>query len=126
MKVSKLFTLDIEVVEGLKSSENASHLVNQLLLDHLAIQSKDKEVERIKKKKQLASKIKQINKEIRVFDQLKVLGVDEKCLNWLNNGNYPNVHSLTWREYCRGRGINVNFNSMMEIIKKNEWVLDRR
>jgi len=126
MKVSKLFTLDIEVVEALKMSENASHLVNQLLLDHLSIQSKDKDIERLNKKKQLASKIKEINKEIRVFDQLKALGVDQKALNWLNNGNYPNVHSLTWREYCRGRGINVNFSAMIEIIKKNEWVLNKR
>lgn len=125
MKTSKLFTLDVDVAERLKQESNASNLVNRLLTEHFSIKNRDKRVEKQLRIKQLKTKMKQINQELKVEDALKELKVDDKCIAWIR-GNYPNIHPIMWRDYCRSRGLDLNLSKIIEIIKKNEWVLDRQ
>lgn len=123
MKVSRLFTIDVDVAERLSSIPNASKLVNDLLSEHLLVRNSDPLKEEQLKKKQLQSKMKQINGKINARKRIDALGIDQKCLNWLK-GNYPHVQKDDWERYVRSRGKKISLDLVLEILKKNEWLLD--
>lgn len=123
MKVSRIFTLDVDVVEALRG-QNASALVNTLLKEHLAVKKSDPITEDEQKKKILKAKMREINMKLRVRKALQAQKCDKKMLNWVK-GNLPEPSPHLFQRYCSGRGLGrSDLGAIMAIIKKNEWILE--
>lgn len=122
MKIARLFTLDHDVAEALSRLENQSKFVNDCLMEQLSIQNSDKLQQEENEKKLLSAKIKQVKAKINVRKSLSALQIDQKALNWMR-GNYPNVNREDWARYCRSRGRTSPLDKVIEILKKNEWLL---
>lgn len=83
MKTSKLLSLDEEIVQRLRQEENASELVNMLLLKHYKFAESDKELseeEIIAKINDLTKRIKAY-KDARDYDKARELENEERTLD---------------------------------------------
>lgn len=104
MKVSRLFTIDVEIVEILAKHSNKSGLVNQLLKDYFEISSSKKGI--LEQKRaifgQYKHKIKEIRKEIKVFSEFSKLEIDSYGMRWLK-GQKEEPSIIAIREYIKGR-----------------------
>jgi len=128
MKVSRLFTIDVEIAEKLRNIDNASSLVNQLLRDHLEVRAGNNNI--ADQKKAIASNLKKkmfkIRKEIKIFDQLEAIGFDNFCIKFCQLHDNPDV--LLISKYIRGRNLNIkteDFKKGYDLIKKNEHLFEK-
>ncbi len=115
MKVTKTFTLDLEIIEKLKQEDNASELVNNLLTNYfnisdnkeLSLEEKLKEVEELEnaviqeqeiKRKKLEEDIQQLKQKEKEMKELQLKKIQEnvelietekelanKFLNYISN-----------------------------------------
>jgi len=126
MKISRLFTIDVEMAEELSKSENQSSLINELLKDYFSISRKNKS--ELEQKQQILSKskakMKEIKREVAILKKLNDLNVDEHTIKWLlihieDEEFYENVD---YGPYKRERNLKIPFKDILtarEVIKKH-------
>lgn len=123
MKVSRLFTIDVEIAEKLKEFPNQSKYVNDLLNENLQnshkntsiLQQKEANLSNFKKK------MAQIRREIKIFSKFEELGLDNYCIRWIKGQETePSIWSA--REYIRSRGLEIQTEKLIsayKLIKEN-------
>jgi hypothetical protein len=123
MKVSRLFTIDVEIAEKLKQTPNQSGFVNDLLKEHFSISSKKSGIVEQKQAifSNLKKKMRDMRKEIKVFSEFEAIGLDHFALRWIKGqSEEPSIFSI--REYIRGRELEVkteDFLKAFRLIKNN-------
>lgn len=129
MKVSRLFTIDYEIAEKLKTFSNQSHYVNELLKENLSISSKKSGVIEQKQANliNLKSKMREIRKEIKVFSAFEELKLDNFAIRWLK-GHMQEPSHWEMREYIKSRNLEIkteDFLNAWNLIKHNEHIFEK-
>ena len=123
MKVSKLFTIDVEIAERLKSSGNSSALINKLLKEYYEIRSDKHGIFEEKRAifEDLKKKMRQTRKEYTIISTLEAFKLDRFSIRWLKaQDQEPSILSI--REYVRGRELNAqseNFLKAWRLLKEH-------
>jgi hypothetical protein len=107
MKVSRLFTIDVELAEKLKQSGNQSSIINNLLKEHFSTSSKKSGI--IEQKQAIFSnmkkKMRDLRKEIKIFADFEKLSIDNFGVRWLKGQeSEPSIFAI--KSYTRGRELN--------------------
>lgn len=107
MKVSRLFTIDVELAEKLKQSGNQSSIINNLLKEHFSTSSKKCGV--IEQKQAIFSnmkkKMRDLRKEVKILTDFEKLSIDNFGVRWLKGQETePSIFSI--KAYTRGRELN--------------------
>lgn len=114
MKVSRLFTIDVDIAERLQGVGNSSALVNELLRENLAVRCGNNRA--LDQKKAIASNLKkkmqQVSKEIKIFDQLEALKFDNFCIRWCLL--HENPDPLLMMNYIKSRDLNIRLEKFKE------------
>jgi hypothetical protein len=118
MKINKNFTLDLDLVEKLNKIDNSSKLINNLLTDYFSCSSGNNDIFEQKKAflKQNKAKMKQLNKEIRIFKVLDQLNFDQKCINWIFNKEFKYTEEDI-DSYKSKRSIKISIENFMKCAK---------
>jgi hypothetical protein len=132
MKVSKLFCIDVEIAEKLKQIDNSSSLVNGFLIEYFARYDKNDSIIEQKKAdlKHLKQKSKEINKEMKIFQQVSNIGFDNFCIKWcfFHKDKSEEVRNDLMKEYIYGRRLKItmeNFKKGYELVTKNEFLFKK-
>lgn len=107
MKVSRLFTIDVELAEKLKQLDNQSELINNLLKEHFSFSSKKTGISEQKQAifEQMKKKMRDMRKEIKIISEFEALNIDNFGIRWLKGQETePSIFAI--RAYLRGRELN--------------------
>lgn len=123
MKVSRLFTIDVELAEKLKQMPNQSAYVNQILKESLSLSSKKSDI--IEQKQAIYSnfkkKMREIRREIKIFSEFEEIGLDNFAIRWIK-GQQTEPGFWTIKEYLKGRELKITEQQILKaykIIKEN-------
>ena len=129
MKVSRLFTIDVEIAEKLAKMDNQSGYVNEMLKEYMQLSPKKMNVLEQKKAicDQFKSKIKQIRKEIKLYSEIEELSLDYQSIKWLKNLFRPPA-LFEIEEYIDRRGLRNTAEEYLKawkLIKDNESIFEK-
>lgn len=129
MKFHKVFTLDVVVCERLKEEENASALVNELLIEYYATIYGKKSILEQKKAifDQLKKKKNQLSRELRALSTVEDLGIDQKAVRWCKGHEKEPLTSETF-EYIKGRQLCMESKALKQgwkIIIRNQHAFQK-